>query len=163
MVKDLNIHDRIVQALKDLAEAYPQYSKVMPYLSKREPILIPFETCTVKYYPDLWAETKKLKRVDVYEVWHTESEDQAIADMYLCAKTPNLLNVCIVCVKTRSDSWTKDYAKNIVDTVLKDLENRYTSLKSIRTQGHIYLAEVGRNELRTDATLRASLSKQFEF
>lgn len=148
--------------LKELANEYPHYSKVVPYLDKREPIKVAFETLTIYYYPDLWAVTKRAKRIDVYEVWNTESEDQAIADIYLSAKIPNLLNICVVCVKTRSDSWTKEHAKNIVVTVLKDLEAGNASLKSIRAD-HVYVAEVGKDELNDEKKLRESLSKQFEF
>jgi hypothetical protein len=158
----LNNHDRVVKMLKELAEGYHHYSKVVPYLDKREPIKIAFETFTIDYYPDLWAVTKRLKKIDVYEVWNTESEDQAIADIYLSAKIPNLLNICIVCVKTRSDSWTKEHAKNIIVTVLKDLEAGNPSLKSVRV-GHVFIAEVGRNELKDDKKLRESLTRQFEF
>jgi hypothetical protein len=66
-------------------------SKVVPYLDKREPIKIAFETLTIYYYPDFWAITKRTKRIDVYEVWNTESEDQAIADIYLSAKILKLV------------------------------------------------------------------------
>jgi len=158
----LNYHDNVVKILKELADKYPHYSKVVPYLDRREPIKIAFEALTVYYYPDLWAINKRTKRIDVYEVWNTESEDQAIADIYLSAKIPNLLNICIVCVKTRKNSWTKEHAYNIVVTVLKDLEAGNPSLKSVRVS-HVFIAEVGRNELKDDKKLRESLSRQFEF
>lgn len=76
----MNYHDNVVKILKELADKYPHYSKVVPYLDRREPIKIAFEALTVYYYPDLWAINKRTKRIDVYEVWNTESEDQAIAD-----------------------------------------------------------------------------------
>ncbi|MEM3874857.1 MAG: hypothetical protein QXS37_06490 [Candidatus Aenigmatarchaeota archaeon] len=158
-------HDDVVKALKELAEKYEHYNpnRIFPYLDKREPIKLPFDAYTIDYYPDLWVETKRQRRIDVYEVWHTESEGEAIADIYLMAKIPNLLNICIVCVKTSRNCWSKEDAENIVYTVLKDLEAKYPSLKSIRTQGHIYIAEVGEEELKNKEKLLKSLSEQLQF
>lgn len=158
-------HDDVVKALKELAEKYPHYSKdrIFAYLDRREPIRIPFHTYTHYYYPDLWAETKRYKKVDVYEVWYTETEGEAIADIYLSAKIPNLLDICIVCVKTSKDSWTKEYAENIIYTVLEDLEAKYPSLKSLRAQGNVDVAEIGNEELKDKVKLKESLKKQFEF
>jgi hypothetical protein len=158
-------HDDVVKVLKELTEKYEHYNqdRIFPYLDKREPIKLPFDAYTVNYYPDLWVETKKQKRIDVYEVWHTETEGEAIADIYQMAKITNLLNICIVCVKTSKNCWTKEYAENIVYTVLKDLEVKYPSLKSIRTQGHIYIAEIGEEELKDKGRLLKSLSEQLKF
>jgi hypothetical protein len=158
-------HDDVVRALKQLAESYEHYDKdrIFAYLDKREPIKIPFRTYTFNYYPDLWAETRKLKRIDVYEVWHTETEGEAIADIYLMGKIQNLLNICIVCVETRKGGWTKEYAENIIQTVLEDLEAKYPSIKSVRTLGHIYIAEIGMEELKDKKKLLKSLSQQLKF
>lgn len=158
-------HDDVVKALKELAEKYEHYNqdRIFPYLDKREPIKLPFDAYTVYYYPDLWVETKKQRRIDVYEVWHTETEGEAIADIYQMAKIPNLLNICIVCIKTSKDGWTKEDAENIIYTVLKDLEAKYPSLKSIRTQDHIYIAEVEEEQLKDKEKLLKSLSEQLKF
>lgn len=163
VAKAEKIHDLVVKVLKELAEEYPRYSKVIAYPKEKEPILIPFEKYTIRYYPDVWAEVKRHRRIDVYEVWHKEGEGEAIADVYLSAKIPRLLNLHIVRVKSRDGVWTKESASNIVSTIFKDLEITYPSLKHTRSYGHVIIAELSQQELDDENRLRESLFTQLEF
>jgi len=88
------------------------------------------------FYPDIWAEYPRAG-VDVFEVWHSESENEAINDIVLSSLVKNIKYLHIVCTGYRI---TKDKAGEFVDLILNKLHNRKGEL--LLSPDHVYIADI---------------------
>jgi hypothetical protein len=115
-------HDEIVKILFELCQDY-NYSQIHAYNISEEcdplPITLPRRgrSLTENYNPDIWAETKR-RLIDIYEVWHSETESEAILDILYSALTKNVNYLHIVCT---GDNITEDRAEDLVYLILGKL------------------------------------------
>jgi hypothetical protein len=122
-----SIHDKVVRILYELCKSNKEYSNVYAdhIAENYQPIIIvpstkkTQEVATLKYNPDIWAECKNSK-IDVFEVWDKETENECIADMVLFALTKNNRYLHIVCFDEEHKKLAEKLDKIILDTVCNE-------------------------------------------
>ncbi|MCK4440222.1 hypothetical protein KAU85_04490 [Candidatus Bathyarchaeota archaeon] len=75
--------------------------------------------------------------MDVFEVWHSESESEAINDIVLSSLVKNIKGLHIVCT---GYGITKDKAREFVDLILNKLHNKKGEL--LLSPDHVYIADI---------------------
>ena len=92
MPKSSNLHNAIVEILFELCKdnktkaGKAGYSKVYAdHIGKKfKPIILNVnlgkrkKPLAINYNPDVWAQHQRKKEIDVFEVWHSETEAEAI-------------------------------------------------------------------------------------
>jgi hypothetical protein len=102
------LHDSIVEILIEMCKGYvtpsgkSQYSEIYPYLEgyEKKPIaiakILKGKPIAFPYFPDIWAKHRDGK-LDVFEVFHSENLEQAIADIFFTAHVGYIHSLHIVC------------------------------------------------------------------
>lgn len=75
---------------------------------------------TDKYYPDVWAKLVANGKIDVYQVWHTESEETTIRDIVYSALTPNLNELYVF---VTGENISSSRAENLINLILYQLHD----------------------------------------
>jgi len=125
--KNMDLHDRTVKAIFDLCKEYEtpsgikNYSKVYAdHIGENyNPILIsaymPRKKPVAKIYqPDVWAQVRGKEQIDVFEVWHTETEDQAVRDILFSSLVRGIRDLCIVCTGQGISGNTARELRNLI-------------------------------------------------
>ncbi len=127
------MHNKIVNILFELCRetktdaGKPVYSSIFAHHISREykPIILSAHATQHKpfarnYYPDVWAKVKRTEKVDVYEVWHSETETEAIEDILFSSLVKGIRYFHIVCT---GENLTKKDTKELVALILKRMRD----------------------------------------
>jgi hypothetical protein len=116
-----NTHDEIVSILLELCRSYKVYKK--SYRGGKQHRLV-FATPTHgkpisrQYEPDVIAEWRRGRYKDVFEVWHSESEDAAVLDILYPAlhraQNKEIRYLCIVCTGSNLGEEQANDLKNLI-------------------------------------------------
>jgi hypothetical protein len=119
-------HDKVIDVLFTLAKSFKPYHRVYAdHISKDyKPITIfssqkRGQAQVLSYYPDLWCKIEKTNKIDVFEVWDSQSEDACVTDIVLAALTPNVQLLYVICF----DKEQYDLALKLVKVILTTLFN----------------------------------------
>lgn len=123
-----SLHDRIIDQLA----AYVQkcgYDKVFfghggKASQVPAPIVHPIGRRNVshEYYPDCWAQYRG--KVDVYEVWDTETVSSAIEDIVLSALTTGIKYITVICTEQGIDVETANNLCRLILHFMKDTNGK---------------------------------------
>ena len=155
-------HDEIVEILADLCDE-GGYSEICAYHVwenyKPIPIILPRRgrPLVENFNPDVWAETK-LRLLDIYEVWHTESELDAIQDILFSALAKNVQYLHIICT---GEYITKERAEDLVDLILSKLYNEKGH--HLLHPGYVYVASIPGEMRRNKKAIKRHLRKTLKF
>jgi hypothetical protein len=126
-VTKLNIHDEIVSILLELCKGYKVYSTSYPGRKRRLAFAIPRsgKPISKQYEPDVIAEWRRGKYKDIYEVWHSESEGEAVLDILYPAlhraQNKEIKYLIIVCT---GYNLGKEEAKDLTNLILNNLRDK---------------------------------------
>lgn len=126
-------HDKLVKLIAELCEecktsSHKEYYSVVyaDHLKEREykPLVVARAKRRQKplaenYHADVWAKRQN-RKIDVYEVWHSETIDEAITDIFLSSMVKNIDHFHVVCT---GYNITADRAADLVDIVLLSVRN----------------------------------------
>lgn len=160
-----DIHDEIISILLELCKDYKVYKKAYRGSQKhRLAFAIPLsrgEPIAVQYEPDVIAEWRRGGYKDVFEVWHSESEGDAISDILYPAlhKAQNreIKYLCIICTGYNLGKDKAEYLKNLILN-LRDKEG-----KELFEPGEILITEIPENIQQNREKMKAYLEAELEF
>jgi len=132
MSKYSDLHDEVVEILYELCKEY-KTSKGKHYYSSiyadhisqgYKPIILTGNITKHKpfarnYSPDIWAQVSRKQQYDIYEVWHTETEAEAVQDIVFSSLVKGVQYIYIVCA---GKGLTGDDAEQLGNLILR--ENR---------------------------------------
>lgn len=156
-------HNRVVRVVYELCQHYSRYKRVFAdgIGKKYRPIVILSNPLkggraeTMTFNPDVWAETAK-GRVDVYEVWDTETQAECVEDALWFALIKNNGYLHIVCL----DKDQEDLAKKLDKIVLSSLFDEDGEPLSPH---HRIIAHVSQDLIKQDRKLKSFLYRELEF
>ena len=100
-------HDRVIEILYDLCKGYKGYAKVYAdHIGKENyksiNILSHHKRGAAEvypFYPDIWCTANRTGKIDIFEVWDSQSEDakKCVEDVLFSALTPNIYLLYIIC------------------------------------------------------------------
>jgi len=170
MSKRSDFHDRVVKILFELCKELKTpagksyYSSIFAdhigqdykpiiltaHISKHKPL-------AKNYYPDIWAQVNGKRERDIYEVWHTETEADAVRDIVFSCLVEGVKYIGIVCTEENLTDDDAEALAHLVNRLSEDEE------KKPSTNGTIEIAKVPR-ELRNDKVkLKKYLKEKLEF
>lgn len=157
-------HNRAVKALYDLCKESGIYKEVnadhvatdSPYTSlvvlshhtRGQPELL-------TYNPDVWGKLRKTNKIDVYEVWDSQSDEASISDVLLSALTLNIGTLSIVCF----DGETKTFAHKLVKIILNSVRNSNGEPLLDPSEALPYIVELTAAEPVSDAAMKEALAE----
>jgi hypothetical protein len=123
-----SFHGKVVRILYELSINYEWYEKVYAdHISEDyQPIIIhsPLtrrgDVKTLNYNPDVWAEYKQ-GRVDVFEVWDSQSDAECVKDLLMAALTPKIKYLHIICLQKSQE----EIAEKLNKIILWSLYNKF--------------------------------------
>lgn len=156
-------HNRVVKALYELCKGSGIYKDVSadhittdaPYTSlvvlshhtRGQPELF-------TYNPDVWGELRKTNKIDVYEVWDSQTDEASISDVLLSALTLNIGTLSIVCF----DGETKALAHKLVKIILNSVRNPKGEFLLDPSEALPYVVELTAAETASDVTMKEALA-----
>jgi hypothetical protein len=164
-------HDIIVRALFELCNGHvgdsgkKVYSKVYAdhisedykpiilnaYMPKRKPI-------AKYYYPDVWTQVREKEQFDVFEVWHTEEEFQAVQDILFASLVRGIRYFHVVCT---GFNIREDNAKELVNLVLRRVHNEEG--KKLLDPNNVLIAELPDKVKKDESAIKAYLGINLDF
>jgi hypothetical protein len=164
MPKYADFHDEVVDILFELCRGYKAptgkdyYSSVFAdHIGQNyEPIILsgsirrhkPFAR---NYYPDVWAQISRKQQYDIYEVWHSETEAQAVQDIVFSSLVKGAQYIDIICT---GENLTGDDAEQLTHLILRDDDDENKTFQ-------IY--DVPQNLRSNNAKLKKYLRKELGF
>jgi len=136
MEEETKRHNKIIEVLFELSKEFKGYKEVhadhIPNISKGEIIQICSKpnksdakigiTSCFNYRPDLWCE-KKGNKIDIFEVWDSQSQEACVEDVLFSALAPNIDYLCIICFNEYEANIAKSLTKLILPHLLNKNEN----------------------------------------
>ena len=119
---------------------------------KKEPI-------ARNYNPDIWAQVKgaRARKYDIYEVWHTETETEAIEDVLFSCFVDGIRYLHIVCT---GDKIPASKAELIVEFILHKAYDEEGN--KFLEEGYL-ISDLPKNIWSDDLKIKKYLKKEFEF
>lgn len=158
-------HDKIVEILYQLSKNYKSYGKVYAdHISKDYRCLHILsrvkrgKTETIEYYPDLWCKHIRSNKIDVFEVWHKQSEESCVEDILFSALTPGIDHLHIACLSEAQ----YNLATKLVKIILTSVFNEETNLR-LDSSTHVLLTHIPGNILSSDTEIKKFLQKELKF
>jgi len=159
------IHDEIISILLELCKDYKEYKKAYRGSQKhRLAFAIPRshgKPIAIQYEPDVIAEWRHGGHKDVFEVWHSELEGDAILDVLYPAlhraQNREIKYLCIVCTGYNLGKDKADDLKNLVLN-LRDKEG-----KELFCSNEILITEIPEDIQRDRQKMKAYLKAELEF
>jgi len=153
------VHNDIVEILFELCNknktksGKPYYSQVYAdhIGEKFKPLILTvnlgkrMKPLAKNYNPDVWAQTRSKKQIDVFEVWHSEMEADAIEDIVYSCLVEDIRYLHIVCT---GENFCEDEVDELVTLITHRLHDE-NGKKLLDKSDSIYIAEVPK-ELWTD-------------
>lgn len=109
------------------------------------------------YNPDIWAQIKRKRKRDVYEVWHSETEADAIEDILLSCFVDGIRYLHIVCTGA---NLKKDQAEDLVDFILYKLRDEEG--KELLEE-EVSIAELPESIYTNNSEIERFLQKELDF
>jgi len=168
--KNLDPHDRIVEVLFELCHAHKGdsgknvYSRIYAdHIGKEyKPIILsgsmPRKPIAKWYYPDIWTQVREKEQFDIYEVWHTENEAQAVQDILFSSFVKGVRYFHIACT---GENMTGNNAKELMYLILIRIHDEEG--KRLLDPDNVYITEVPTNMQNDKLKTKAHLTKEFEF
>lgn len=167
----VSFHDKVVEIIAELCEEYKTpsgkeyYSSVYAHLNEWEykPLVVAKARLGQKplaenYYADVWAKRAN-GRIDVYEVFHSETVDQAVTDMFLASLVKNIEYFHIVCTDYNLSA---DKVEDLKEIVLLSVRNE--NGKSLLPCKNAYVTEIPEKiDRRRRNEIKKYLSKALGF
>jgi hypothetical protein len=155
-------HDEIVEILAELCEENGYVKICAHHVSEGyEPLIVVLprrgRPLAENFYPDVWAETKR-RLIDIYEVWHTESELDAVQDILFSALTKNIQYLHIICT---GQNITKERAGDLVDLILSKIHDEKG--KHLLHPDYVYVASVPEEMQGNKRAIKRHLRKALGF
>ena len=164
-----DLHDKIVGIIAELCRdsergsGRPYYKEIYADHTKgfeKKPLAIILvrrgKSLIQNYYPDVWAEYPR-GGMDVFEVWHSESEPEAINDIVLPAMVKGIKYLHIVCTGYKISG---DKAKELVDLLLNKLHNSRGNY--LLPPKNVYIVDIPEKIHKNRAKIESRLSEQLK-
>ena len=169
MSRDSDLHDEIVEILFDLCKEHktkagrPRYSSVYAdHIGRKyKPKILSAYTgkkkkpLAKKYNPDVWARLKGKNLFDVFEVWHSETEAEAVEDILLSALMGGIRFLHVVCT---GQNLTDENADELVSFILHSIHNEEG--KKLLSPGDVYVSDLPERLLNDKSTMKKYLKKE---
>jgi hypothetical protein len=115
-----------------------------------------------QFEADVIAEWKRNNYIDIFEVWHSETEGDAIIDI-LYPSLDRLQNgriryLCIICT---GYNLGKEQAKDLVDLVHDNLRSKEG--KELFPRDEVLITEVPKDFQQDDSKIKTFLKKELKF
>lgn len=160
-----DIHEEIVSILLDLCKGDKGYEKSYMGDSRHR---LGFVTPTTskpipkQYQPDVIAVWRGGRYKDIFEVWHSEPEGDAVADILYPvlhrAQNKEIKYLCIVCTGYNQ---TKEQADALKSLILENLRDKNGNELFVRTD--IYVTEIPENIQQDRLKMKKFLFQELEF
>lgn len=166
-----SLHDRTVEILFKLCKetrtdaGKPVYSSIYAdhiglkyrpiiltaYIPKKKPL-------AKKFSPDVWAQVKRKRRFDVYEVWHTETETDAIEDILFSLLVEDIRFLHIICT---GQNLTGEDARELVNFIIYRICD--DEGKKMIHPGDIYIADLPKRMWNDNVKIKKHLQRELLF
>lgn len=166
-----NLHNEIVEILFELCKETKTdagnqvYSSVYAHNigQKYNPIILTGHITKHKpmaknYYPDVWAQVKRKQLFDVYEVWHSETEVEAVEDLLFSSLMRGIRYLHIVCT---GENLTREDAKKLMSLILKKIHNEEG--KKLLDPDAVIITDLPENLWNNKVKMKKYLKKELEF
>lgn len=119
-------HDRIIKIIYEFCKRNTKYKRVyadhigedfIPIVTHSEPAKGE-KAETLSFNPDIWAERKR-GGIDVFEVWHSESNAECISDIVFFALTRNRMHLHLICL----NEYNYEFAKKLNKIILYQIHD----------------------------------------
>jgi hypothetical protein len=166
------LHDKIVKILFELCKetktnaGRPVYSSIKAdhIGQKYKPIILTAHITKHKplarnYSPDVWAQIKKKRLFDICEVWHSETEGEAVEDILFSSLVGGIRYLHIVCT---GGNLTSEDAEELVDLILNRIRDE-EGKKLLDPNGSIYIVNLPEKLWNDEAKIKRHLKKELQF
>ena len=110
-----------------------------------------------KYNPDVWAKVDKKHKYDIYEVWHSETEGDAIVDVLLSSFVEGIRYLHIICTEENISSLE---AQEILDFIINKVHDDEGNI--LINEGYI-ISDIPKKILNNDSKIKSYLKVKLEF
>lgn len=132
---------------------YKPIDIIAPHPKGIRPALVP-------YHPDVWARIRRSNRIDVYEVWDSQSDSDSVEDLVLSALTPNVETLSIVCFEPDTASYARDLVSTILGSMYDSKGNRFLDPSEVAP--YIVLVPSALSDSKLEGFLATKLNLQTE-
>lgn len=165
------LHDVIVELLFELCNetktdaGKPVYRSVYAdHIGRKyRPIIlashVPKKTpVALKYNPDVWAQVKRKQCFDICEVWHSETEVEAVQDIVYSSLVDGIRYLHIVCT---GENLTDRDAKNLVNLILRKIHD--DEGKKLLDPTDVYITDLPQKLWNDRIKMKDYLKKKLKF
>ncbi|OGH05845.1 MAG: hypothetical protein A2W22_06765 [Candidatus Levybacteria bacterium RBG_16_35_11] len=170
MSKYSDFHDEVVEIVYELCKecktptGKPYYSSIFAHHISQDykPIKLTGNITQHKpfaknYWPDIWAQISRKQRYDIYEVWHTETEEAAVEDIVFSSLVKSIQYISIICT---GENLTGDDAKQLTNLIMKGFsEEKELSIGAEEIQ----IVELPQKLRSNKANIKQYLKKEMKF
>jgi len=167
--KHSDLHDEIVEVLFELCKkaktraGKPMYSSIYAdHIGQEyEPIILSADIgkrkkpIAKKYNPDIWARVKGKRLYDIFEVWHSETEAEAVEDILFSSLFGGLQYLCIVCT---GYNLTVENAEELVNIIIHRITYEEEEIPF-----EVYITDLPMQLSKNKTKMKNYLKKKLEF
>jgi len=167
-----DLHNEIVEILFELCKEHktdagkPRYSSVHAdhIGQKYEPIILTAHITKHKplaknYTPDVWAQVKRKHLFDVCEVWHFETEGEAVEDILFSSLIGGIRYLHIVCTEK---NLTCADAEELVDLILNRIRDE-EGKKFLDSSNDVFISDLPEKLWNDKVKIKKHLRKELHF
>ncbi len=159
-----NRHDRVIEILYKIVKRDKSYGKVYA-----DHIVKDYKSINVlsrnkrsaaevyPYYPDLWCEYRSKKKIDVIEVWDSQSEEASAEDIILSVINPEVASLSIICFDEQQYKLANKLKKVILSNIFNEKGEQL--LDSV----YVGITLIPKEILNNDNKLKAFLIKKLNY
>ena len=167
-----NLHDEIVEILFELCKetktdaGKPIYSSVYAdHIGRKyKPLILTAyigkkkKPLAKKYSPDVWAQVKRKGFFDICEVWHSETEAEAVEDILFSSLVGGVRYLHIVCT---GENLTSEEAEELVDFVLHRIHDEEGN--KLLDASDVYIADIPEKLWDDSVKIKKYLKRELAF
>jgi len=165
------VHDETIEVLFELCKEYKNSRGKSEYSSvnadhigqKYKPIILTAHITKHKpvarnYSPDVWAQVRRKRLFDVCEVWHSETEGDAVEDILFSSFVGGIRYLHIVCT---GENLTSEDAEELVNLILN--KTRDEEGKKLLDPDSVVIADLPEKLWNDKVKMKKHLKKELEF